>query len=401
MERGRAGVAMTFRRLLFWLHLVTGLTVGLVVAFLAITGSIMAFQAQMIDWAERDFRISSPQEQPCVAVSTVLEKAADFEHGEPMSLTLYSDRSRPAEVAFGGSGVVLMNGCDASVIGHGANGLRRFFDATRDLHRWVALNGVRHETLRHIKNGAVVAFLFLLLSGLVIWFPRKMTWQHLRPAVWFRSDLKGRAREWNWHNVFGFWMSLPLIAIALSGIIMAYPWANAMLFRMAGDTPPPERVEANGKRPKPLGLDQFGTLDAAIEKAVAQDSKWKVIAMRLPAAKDPNVTFSIDESGGSRPQFRGQLVISRKTGEVVRWEQFSQFTRGRRWRVYARFLHTGEAFGILGRSVALLAMLSALMLVWTGVSLSLRRFASWRKRRSAYRERLTQEKTESPQIVNV
>ena len=387
---------MTFRRLLFWLHLATGLTIGLVVAFLAITGSIMAFQAQIIGWAERDARISSPQQRPCVPPSTVLRNATDFEHHAPTGLTLYSDPSRPAEVAFVGGGFVLINGCDGNVIGHGANRLRRFFDGTRDLHRWIALNGVRHETLRHIKNAAVLAFLFLLLSGLVIWFPRKVAWRHLRPAILFRRDLKGRAQEWNWHNVFGFWMLLPLIAIALSGIVMAYPWANALLYRMAGDPPPPERTETAPRRPKPLGVDQFPALDAAIEKAVAQDLRWKVITMRIPAAKDPNVTFTVDESDGSRPQFRGQLVIARTTGEVLRWDQFSQFPRGRRWRMYARFLHTGEAFGVFGRSVALLATLSALMLVWTGFSLSLRRLASWRKRSAAHRNRLTGEKNELP-----
>ncbi len=42
-----------------------------------------------------------------------------------------------------------------------------------------------------------------------------------------------------------------------------------------------------------------------------------------------------------------------------------------------------EMFGVVGRGIALLAMVSALMLVWTGVSLSLRRFGAWRKRRAA------------------
>jgi uncharacterized iron-regulated membrane protein len=41
-------------------------------------------------------------------------------------------------------------------------------------------------------------------------------------------------------------------------------------------------------------------------------------------------------------------------------------------------------FGILGRTVALLACISASMLVWTGFSLSLRRFASWKRRKASH-----------------
>lgn len=374
---------MTFRRLLFWLHLATGLTVGLVVAFLSITGAIMTFQPQIIDWAERGSRITSPSEQRCVAPSTLLKNAADSVQTAPTGLALYSDPHEPAEVSFGATAVVLLDSCSGNVIGPGANGLRSFFQATRDLHRWVALNGVRHETLRAIKNVAVCGFLFLILSGLVIWFPRKLTWKHLRPTVLFKSSLQGRAREWNWHNVFGFWMSLPLAAITLSGIIMAYPWANALLYRTAGNPPPPERAELEPKRPKPLAVDKTPSLDLAIQKAVLQDNKWKSLSMRLPAAKDPNVTFTLDEGDGGRPQERAQLVIARKNGQIVRWEPFSASLRGRQWRLYARFLHTGEMFGIVGRLVALAAMVSALMLVWTGFTLSLRRLFSWRKRRAA------------------
>lgn len=378
---------MTLRRLLFWLHLAVGVTVGLVVAFLAVTGSILAFQPQIVAWAERDARIAAPQTQSCVAPSAVLGNAAAFERGQPTGFALYSDSHRPAEVAFRDGAVALVDGCSGRVIGRGANGLRGFFQATRELHQQAALSGVRHETLRAVKNAAVLGFLFLILSGLVLWVPRRLTWQHLRPVVFFRGNLKGRAREWSWHNVFGFWMALPLAAIVVSGIIMAYPWANALLFRAAGSTLPPprapERSEGDARRQKPTDAAQFVSLDAAIQAARAHDGEWKILTLRLPAAKDPNVTFTLDAGDGGRPQLRGQLVISRKDGQVVRWEPFAAGSRSRQWRAYVRFLHTGEIFGLVGRSVAVLASLSALMLVWTGFSLALRRLAAWRKNRSA------------------
>lgn len=375
---------MTLRRLFFWLHLATGVLVGLVIAFLAVTGSILAFQPQIVDWAERDARILTPVASGCVLPSILLKNAADYEHRSPNSLTLFSDPRRPAEILFGTDVVLLVNRCTGQIIGHGAGRLRGFFLAVRDLHRWVAWSGVRHETLRRIKDACVLAFLFLILSGLVLWFPRKLTWQHLRPTVFFRGSLSGRAREWNWHNVFGFWMALPLTLIALTGTVMSYSWANALLYKAAGSAPLVERAETEPKRPKPLSSDKFPSLNTAIQRAVVQDSQWKSVLMRLPAGKDPNVIFTLDESDGGKPQQRSQLVLARKDGSVVRWEPFGANPRGRRWRLYARFLHTGEIFGITGRIIAFITSLSALILVWTGFSLALRRVASWRRRKAAH-----------------
>lgn len=370
---------MTLRRAIFWLHLCAGLLVGLVIAFLAMTGCILAFQPQIVGWAERGARIASPATAECVAPSVLLQSAANYAHGTPTTLTLYSDNHRPAEIAFGADSVVLAESCDGHVIGNGAGKLRGFFQAVRDLHRWVALNGVRHETLRQIKNICVVAFVFLIVSGTVLWFPRKFAWQHVRPTLFFRAKLRGRARDWNWHMVCGFWMSVPLLVIALSGIVMAYGWANALLFRAAGSPPPPERAEAELRRPKPLPAAKLPLLDISIQRALAQDTAWKSIQMRLPAEKDQNIAFTLDDGDGGQPQYRAQLVVARKDGRVVRWEPFSANSRGRQWRLYARFLHTGEVFGIAGRSVAAAAMLSTLVLVWTGFALAWRRLISWKK----------------------
>jgi uncharacterized iron-regulated membrane protein len=376
---------MTLRRMLFWLHLTTGATVGLVIAFLAVTGCIMTFQAQVIDWAERDARISAPAQTACVAPSMVLKNAADSAHRSPTALVLYSDPHHPAEIFFGANSLLLADGCGGRIIGSGAGRLRGFFQSVRDLHRWVAWNGVRHENLRQVKDACVLAFLFLIVSGLVLWFPRKITWQHFRPALFLRGGLRGRAREWNWHSVFGFWMALPLAIIALTGIIMAYSWANALLYRAAGSPAPAERAESEPKHAKPVQPESYALLDAAIQKAMAQDGRWKSLSMRMPTEKDANVSFTLDEGDGSRPQQRAQLVVARKDARVIRWESFAANSRGRQWRLYARFLHTGEIFGIVGRSIAAIACLSALVLVWTEFSLALRRLFSARKRKVAVR----------------
>jgi len=76
----------------------------------------------------------------------------------------------------------------------------------------------------------------------------------------------------------------------------------------------------------------------------------------------------------------------RATGAVVAWEPFESLSPGRRLRSIVRFAHTGEALGLTGQTIAGVASFGAVMLVYTGVALSLRRFAAWRRRRELVEE---------------
>jgi len=372
---------VTIRRLLFWLHLTVGICVGVVVAFLALTGCILAFQQQAIAWAERGAQIGSPlPNSSCVPPSTLLMNASDAAHASPTAVTFFSDPHQPAQIVFGRDRLLLADACRGSVIGTGAGKLRVFFADVRDLHRWAALERDGHETLRSIKNAGSLAFGFLILSGLVLWLPRRLTKHHVRSAIVPRWKLRGRAREWNWHNVFGFWMAVPLLVIVTTGAIMSYPWANTILYKIAGSQPP-TRNEADGKTAKPLARDKWASLDASIARAKAEDPKWHSLLLRMPAEKESKLNFTVDEGSGGRPQLRSQLVIDRKEGKVLRRETFDSTPRGRQWRLIARYLHTGEIFGLIGDMVAFLAAASAFLLVWTGFSLTARRWKSWRANR--------------------
>ena len=93
--------------------------------------------------------------------------------------------------------------------------------------------------------------------------------------------------------------------------------------------------------------------------------------------------FSIDTSAGARrPDTRTQLTLDRRTGEVVKLEPYASQPAGRKIVGWLRFIHTGEAFGLPGQTVAGLASTGGVMLVWTGLSLALRRLAGWWRRRS-------------------
>jgi hypothetical protein len=71
---------------------------------------------------------------------------------------------------------------------------------------------------------------------------------------------------------------------------------------------------------------------------------------------------------------------------VTRWEPFSSISPGRRLRTWLRFSHTGEAFGIPGETIAAIASAAAMFLVYTGISLAIRRLLRSMQRRKRLAE---------------
>jgi flavodoxin len=76
---------------------------------------------------------------------------------------------------------------------------------------------------------------------------------------------------------------------------------------------------------------------------------------------------------------RSQLTLNQSSAETVKWEPYAAASTGRKLRVWVRGLHTGEALGIIGQTIAGLASLGGCFLVWTGVAMAWRRFR-YRKR---------------------
>jgi uncharacterized iron-regulated membrane protein len=198
--------------------------------------------------------------------------------------------------------------------------------------------------------------------------------------------LHGPARNWNWHNVIGFWMCLPLFVISVCGVVIAFEWANQLVFKIAGSPPPPAKNAGGGKAkgpgggggketPAPLSL---AGLNQAWAIAAGNVANWESISARLPATTGGTANFTISESHRGRPDLKTQMSINLASGKVETVEPFSSYTTGRQARFWIRWLHTGEAGGWLGQLVAAFAAMGAVFLVWTGFALSWRRFKKGR-----------------------
>ena len=375
------------RKIIFWCHLAAGVFGGLVILIMSVTGVLLAYERQITSWANtRSYKVVRPNSATRLRPEALLAKVKETHSAAPTALTVRSGLEAPAEVSFGRERTVFVNPYTGEVLGEGSHAVKVFFRGVMDWHRWLGAQGERRAVGRAVTGACNLVFLFIVASGIYLWWPRNWSRTAFKGVTWFRRGLRGRARVFNWHNTLGFWSAIPLFVIVLSSVVISYSWASNLVYRLVGEQPPARSSappSVLGGNPGQQGFqsdkvsDSMRGLDLVWPRAEKQVEDWRSISLQLPSGPDAPVTFTIDRGNSGQPQKRAQLTLDRRTGEVVRWEPFSSYTKGRRLRSYLRFLHTGEVAGIIGQTIAALAASGGVMLVLTGLAMAWRRFRVW------------------------
>jgi len=371
------------RKIIFWCHLPLGLVGGVVILIMSVTGVLLTYEKQAVSWV--DANQLRPQVNPktnslAMPMQTLIQLAREHRQQMPTAIIAHEDPNYPIEFSFGREASLFLDRQTGQVVGEGSQGVRKFFRVVTDWHRWLGAQGQNREVARAVTGACNLAFLGLVVSGLYLWWPRKWSFNSLRNSLWFKPTLKGKARDFNWHNVIGFWSAIPLFIVVVSGVVISYAWAGNLVYRAVGETPPKPRSPQSQPQLKAEPQTLSG-LDQAFATAQQQVKGWRTVTFSLPA-KDGEWLFSIDRGTGGQPQRRSQVVIEHETGAVIRSESFSDNSPGRRLRSVLRFAHTGEVLGIAGQTIAGIASAGSVFLVWTGFALAWRRFRGWLKAKS-------------------
>lgn len=365
------------------MHLTSGVTAGIFIFIMCVTGALLSFESNIVEFAERDMRHIPPPAENAqrLSINEILAGIQTAKSGaKPASITIKNEQDATINISFGRDGQVFVNPYTGEITGEGAKTVRDAFGSIEDAHRWLLMSGDSRPVGKFLMDAANLLFLFLAMSGLYIWFPRRLLWRGFRPVLWFRGDLSGKARDFNWHNTIGFWSSLVLIVLTATAVVMSYQWANNLLYRTTGNEPPqqqqrPPSPPDQQNEPPP---DLPENLNLLVEQAINYVPGSKSASLRLPVTKNEAV-FSIEEGRYWNIFARSTLTLNTETGEVLKFEDYGDQNAGKQLRSWARFTHTGETGGIIGQIIGFLACIGGAFLVFTGISLSLRRFANWRK----------------------
>lgn len=372
---------MPLRKVLFWCHLITGVTVGTVVLMMSVTGVLLTYEAQLNRWDLRAYRSTeAPEKSDVLPLDTLLASVSAVEPGAtPTSLRIMADSQEPVAVNVGGGRLLFVDRYTAEVLGDNDRPMRRFLRGAMAWHRWFSFDDERRWIGRALTGVSNLAFLFLVMSGFYLWWPRIWSTSNLRQITWFRVGLTGRARNYNWHNVIGFWLVVPLTVIIFSGSVISYSWMSDFAYRLVGEGPPERGASlTNGaptpEQPRPSREVDLITYQGIFERVNSVAEEWQALTIRMPDENEQNIVTLVDRGNGRQPSKQHELVFDRVHGEFVERTGYPTYSRGRKFRRWLRFAHTGEVYGVAGQTLAGVAATGAVVLVWTGFAMAWKRF---------------------------
>lgn len=379
----------TLRKLIFWSHLACGLVAGVVIAIMSFTGVAIAFESEILAWLDRGVaRVTVPagtERLPLAELGArVAAQQPDF---RPGTIVVPRDPAAAYTLRMGRDRTLYVNPYTGLASAPRSDAAHHVLHQLEEWHRWLGARDGPASAGRLITGVCNLAFLGLCLTGLWLWFPRRWSRRALRPLLWFVRGYRGKARDFNWHHVLGLWSAPVLIVLVATGVVISFGWAHALVFQLAGEPTPPFRdfrmmavpvpaVTTPAANPAALGPD------ALLAAATRAFPRWESIGLNLPEQPGPvkAADVVVFEPAPFATAGRIQVYLDPWTGAVLKAVSFADRSPGLRARVWIRFLHTGEAFGLTGKIVAALATAASLALVWTGFALSVRRFFPGRSR---------------------
>lgn len=375
-------VGSVVRSAFFWVHLAVGVAASALILLMSVTGVLLGFERQSIAAIDGVATVAPAHGLPRLAVDSVLARQA-IDRADVSTVVLRAEPDRPLTIRFRerDRAALLVDPWRGTTVEAPPPGKgRAFFSALRRWHRWVGATGTEWRARFRAATGAAnLAFLFLILSGLYLWWPSKWTRQRLVATTVPRLTATGKARDFNWHHSFGFLAAVPLALVVASGVFISYQWPGRLLDQYLGS--PEERAESAPPSPELAPRHVDAPLNRSVAHAIAAHPDWRQLTLTLPADRDTVLRIAVAEGNTYRPDQRYTLTFARTSGAVLATSGYADLSVSRRIRAWVRFGHTGEVFGVTGQLIATLVTAVGALLVWTGLALSWRRWRQWRGRR--------------------
>lgn len=239
------------RRALFQVHLWTGLSVGLYMLMISVTGSALVFRAgfnALIKPATK-VAVSGPR-----LTEDQLKKAAEkeFQRFRAASVKMPSRPDGPAEVTLARGRVRQVRNYDP----YAGKDLGNAFEETKvtlilvDLHD----NLLAGDTGRKWNGVGGIVLALLCLTGMAIWWPGSGSW---RRGLIVKRGTSWKRFNFDLHGMIGFWAFALLLMWAVTSIYFAFPDP----FQSVVDRfDPPDLRNPPGPGMGDLALEWFGRI---------------------------------------------------------------------------------------------------------------------------------------------
>lgn len=357
------------KKIIHKIHLYLGLSTGLVVFIISITGCLYAFEKEIQELYQH-YRFTEEKDLPVLPPSVFEEKARARLPQYHLHAINYPGPGKNVEAIFYGLEpeehyyITYHDPYNAEIM-HVQNMDHTFF-------RWVLIG---HYYLwlppaigQPIAAYSTLIFVIMLLTGLFLWYPRNKAASKQR--FWFRwkDTTRWKRKNYDLHNILGFYSLWLLVVVALTGMVFGIQWFNSLVYQTAGGerstiyTDPVSDTLAQSQLSRPA-------IDLVWEKMLAEhpdavsvevhtiDSESSAVAAN--ANTRPDVYWTLDY------RYFDQYTLEELSVEHIYGRLHEADVADRLLRMNYD-IHVGAILGFPGKILAFLLSLTAASLPVTG-----------------------------------
>ncbi len=357
-----------FKKLVGKLHLWLGLSAGLIVCFLGITGCILAFEREIED-ATQPYRFTAVQNAKPMAPSALQEIAIrQLPDKKLHSVSYQPGRSAVASFYNGDPEYYYLIFIDPYT-----GKVLKVKDMSTDFFRLI-IDGhfylwLPHEIGQPIVASATLIFVVLLITGIILWWPKNKAARKQRFKVKFNA--KWRRTNYDLHNVLGFYMSWVIIFIALTGLVWGFEWFAKTLFwtTSGGKT----MTEFSMPQSDTSGMVQTRggkTIDILWQRMRVENPGYEgVMEIHMPEDKNVAVEVALNPDGKTywKADYRYFDQYTLREMEVQHaYGKLKNATIAQKIQRMNYDIHVGAVAGLTGKVMAFLASLLCASMPVTG-----------------------------------
>ena len=389
-----------FKKTLFQIHWFLGITAGLILSIMGITGAIYSYEQPIQKLLNPDSYTVQVENK------AKLTPAEIFQHFQTVnpeykinSITIAKAPEDASNINIVKEGArkgltMMINPYTAEILPEIKS--KEFFQFVQQLHRNLTVG----EVGKQITGASTLMLIFFVLSGLYLRWPKKHSakqWLAIKPK------LKGRNFLWDLHAVVGTWVIIFYLLLACTGLYWSYDWWRSGMFKVLGvEQPKPEMQASQGKKgekqgekqkdqanqdqaikdPNQKNQDNKGLKPEQIQIALTQtwsgfntqiQRDYSSITLSIPKKPDGKMDLSFVDAIPQHERARNKATYDYQTAKIEKLELYESKALNEKIMTSMLPVHRGSFFGPVYQFFVVLAALAMPLFFVTGWMLYLKR----------------------------
>lgn len=384
-------------------HLWLGLTSGLIVVAICLSGTIYVWNTELTEWsASHLYKVKVPANQARIAPDSLMPRIKETSGAAVTGVVIpaspertYQFHTKKAGDTARGSGVTyFVNPYTGAVTGTSKEktGTKTFMSYMFSLHRWLLLDKIEKRELgSKITGWATILFTLGCITGLVIWIPQKTRNWRQGLKIKFRANWKRVNHDL--HNTLAFYALFFLLLMGLTGPQWSFPWYREGMQKALGTYKPVEKGKEGKERrgdkvdrdkgDKAASTTELLPISQYISKANTALPYYGDYTITFPSETTPSLTVSKNKRGFFAPAASDKLTMDAATAEIKKKDIFRDKPFNERVAGSIKAIHVGNVYGTFTKIIYFLACLIATSLPITGTLIWINKLRKRRKRKDS------------------